>query len=207
MKTTLSGLALLLLVAAGYYLYVHRPSLPLEQGTAASVAAQLTAKYGKQATVTIERDSGTFAMGSVRFAGEQGGGLWFAAKTADGWQLAYDGNGIIPCDAANAYNFPTDMVPQCIDTAQRNALVERNATGTPVQASFSADGNLARNNPGQTPNVWYLVYEGPGAPALTVALDLSVLETSSTALAVGDRVHVEGTRKDDVVMVNAITPL
>ena len=63
------------------------------------------------------------------------------------------------------------------------------ATTTP---SFIADGNVVRNNPGLKPNVWYLVYEKPGAPALTLELDLNAAVQPYIDLSQGQRVHVEG---------------
>ena len=99
-----------------------------EKSTQEAVTGLIAEKYGRPAdSVEIEvmADTGTFAKGSVRYTDEPGGGLWFAAKTANGWELAFDGNGIIPCEAANRYDFPTDMVPQCIDTGNENNLIVR----------------------------------------------------------------------------------
>ena len=38
--------------------------------------------------------------------------------------------------------------------------------------NFSQTGVLTQNNPGLKPNTWYLVYEKPGAPALTAELKI-----------------------------------
>lgn len=38
------------------------------------------------------------------------------------------------------------------------------------EINFSKSGNLIRNNPGLRPNTWYLLYEQPGAAALSVIL-------------------------------------
>ncbi|MDR3643095.1 MAG: hypothetical protein P4L74_05740 [Candidatus Doudnabacteria bacterium] len=94
---------------------------------AEQMADMLNQKFNRPAnTITTQliTDTGEFAKGSFNEA-NAGGGLWFAAKTAEGWQLAFDGNGIVPCDAANRYNFPKDIIPQCIDTQNDNNLIQR----------------------------------------------------------------------------------
>lgn len=96
-----------------------------EKTTVEQITELLNKKYNKPANslkVGVLTDTGTFAKGTVNEEGA-GGGLWFAAKTSGGWELAYDGNGIIPCEAVNKYNFPKDMIPQCINA--QNNLIER----------------------------------------------------------------------------------
>ncbi len=99
-----------------------------EKSVKEAVSGLIAEKYGRSAdtvAIAVSIDTGTFAQGSVRFTDENGGGLWFAAKTAAGWELAFDGNGIVPCAAADKYGFPRDMVPQCVDTENNNALIAR----------------------------------------------------------------------------------
>lgn len=79
---------------------------------------------------------------------------------------------------------------------------------------FEETGNLIINNPGLPEGVWYLVYEGPGEPALNEALvftedsvcisdegeevcDLDVLEE-------GSRVEVKGLATEDGVEVETL---
>ena len=45
-----------------------------------------------------------------------------AARSGDSWNLAYDGNGIVPCQAIAGYDFPKDLVPQCLDTKNNNLV-------------------------------------------------------------------------------------
>lgn len=71
--------------------------------------------------------------------------------------------------------------------------------------SFSVDGTLTKDNPGQEMGYWYLVYEEPGKPALSVQLRFG--QTALPALQVGERVHVSGNKNGDTVTVTTITSL
>lgn len=65
-----------------------------------------------------------YASGSVKFAGEMGGGWWLAVQEGQIWKIVADGNGTVPCEAIEPYDFPKDMVPECYDAA-RGKLVRR----------------------------------------------------------------------------------
>lgn len=66
---------------------------------------------------------GNFAKGDVKFKGEMGGGLWFAAKVNGTWKIVYDGNGMITCDQLSNYqNFPKDLIPVCFDKQTEKIL-------------------------------------------------------------------------------------
>ena len=75
-----------------------------------------------------------------------------------------------------------------------------------VAADFDETGNLVVDTPGLPPGVWHLVYEAPGAPALTAALEFTaqsqcLLATgaafSCDELDVGVRARVEGQQLPD----------
>lgn len=69
--------------------------------------------------------------------------------------------------------------------------------------TFSAEGNVTRDNPGQKAEVWYFVYDEAGSPARTLELDFS--STTIPTLTRGDRVEVEGLLTDPVLLVSKIT--
>lgn len=75
---------------------------------------------------------------------------------------------------------------------------------TSVETNFTATGNLVKNNPGLKPDVWYLIYEKPGAPALRVELKFNNVDT--TSFSQGERVSIEGMLQGSVVTVSRITP-
>lgn len=75
--------------------------------------------------LNITTTEGDYAKGDVKFKDEMGGGLWFAAKVNNIWEIVYDGNGVITCDMLTNYeNFPKDLIPQCFDK-QTDKLVQR----------------------------------------------------------------------------------
>lgn len=126
MKKFLLALVVVGVIAAGaiYYLNQDNGSTPTDQ----AIAKLLSKKYNRPVeTVQVEvrTDSEKFAKGTVRFSGENGGGLWFAAKPKGDWELAYDGNGIIPCETADKYSLPKDIAPKCIDTKNNSRLIDR----------------------------------------------------------------------------------
>ena len=89
-----------------------------------AVTEQLNAKYGNGSvgTMSVTKIEGNYAKGMVN--GQGGGGMWFAAKVNDIWQLVWDGNGIIQCsDLTNYSDFPKTMIPECYNTATQKMVV------------------------------------------------------------------------------------
>ena len=56
-----------------------------------------------------------YATGSIGFADTFGGGYFFAAETADGWVIAWDGQDLVDCADIEPYDFPTEIIPYCYD--------------------------------------------------------------------------------------------
>ncbi|HEY4499318.1 MAG TPA: hypothetical protein VJH94_04640 [Candidatus Paceibacterota bacterium] len=101
---------------------VQSPSIDTIQ--AVQLLSQKLALDADTLIATIDAVAGDFAKGQVRFTEESGGGIWFGANTEKGWEIAYSGNGIIPCAIADQYDFPKDMVLQCIaDEAPRDVIL------------------------------------------------------------------------------------
>ncbi|MFA7286808.1 MAG: Gmad2 immunoglobulin-like domain-containing protein [Patescibacteria group bacterium] len=80
--------------------------------------------------------------------------------------------------------------------------------------AFQQEGNLVKDGPGFKPGVWYLIYEAPGQPGLSVELSFDanstcvILEKSSACqlsdLQIGDRAAVEGYILESLVNVEKI---
>lgn len=106
---------------------VTTPAMPQDETSmvVAAVRTSLVAKHGQQAAdmnITMSKVEGDYAKGSATEAG--GGGMWFAAKVNGNWVLVWDGNGQINCsDIAPYPNFPTDLIPECWDTARSRLII------------------------------------------------------------------------------------
>ena len=68
-----------------------------------------------KALVTISKNTGEFATGGIKEYEAVGGAYWLAAKTDEGWVCVYDGQSQPTCEQIALYNFPKDMVPECLD--------------------------------------------------------------------------------------------
>ena len=75
--------------------------------------------------VIITEDTGKYASGGIKPKEEDvGGAYFFAAKVLNGWKIVASGNGTISCESLKPYpDFPTNMIPECVDPV----------TGNPVQ--------------------------------------------------------------------------
>lgn len=83
-------------------------------------------KYNKplsDVNITISKNNGIHASGGVKFGGEMGGGWWLAYNDNGNWMIVQDGNGTVTCEIIEPYNFPTDMVPECV--TQAGKLIKR----------------------------------------------------------------------------------
>lgn len=92
------------------------------------IAKELSRKYDKPAdayVLKVDKESGSYAKGSVTAMGEGGGGLWYAVNGGGVWKLVYDGNGILTCNDIKAYpDFPSSLIPQCFDDNTK-VLIQR----------------------------------------------------------------------------------
>gem|GEM_PF-2253947 len=56
-----------------------------------------------------------YASGGVGFADTFGGGYFYAAETAEGWVIAWDGQDLVACEDIELYDFPVEIIPYCYD--------------------------------------------------------------------------------------------
>ncbi len=69
-----------------------------------------------EVNVTVSENTGIHATGGVvDWDSEVGGGYWIAAKSGGEWIGVYGGQSQPTCLQIDPYNFPTDMVPECLD--------------------------------------------------------------------------------------------
>jgi hypothetical protein len=96
--------------------------------TLEAIKLEFSTKYDKPIEnyiVNVTSDNGKYAKGTINERTSVGGGVWFAAKTNNGWELVFTGNGIITCDIVEKYDFPKDIVTGCVDTNNNNVFVQR----------------------------------------------------------------------------------
>ena len=58
----------------------------------------------------------------MKFEGDIGGGMFYAAKVGGEWKIAWDGNGTVTCDDIEPYNFPVSMITECWDEASMSMV-------------------------------------------------------------------------------------
>ncbi|MCK4588413.1 hypothetical protein KAT60_01190 [Candidatus Woesebacteria bacterium] len=70
-----------------------------------------------KAEVIIDQNTGIHAKGGIREYGAVGGAYWIAAKSDGEWIGVYAGQTHPTCNEIASYDFPTDMVPECLDSS------------------------------------------------------------------------------------------
>lgn len=76
---------------------------------------KLTGLDETKAEVTITENTGNHAKGGIKEHDAVGGAYWLAAKASSEWIGVYDGQTHPTCTQIEQYNFPVDMVPECLD--------------------------------------------------------------------------------------------
>jgi len=94
----------------------HPTATPIEEISAEVVKNLLAVKHQQSLVntiLTVEKQTDNHMRGGVSFLGEQGGGLFLAAKKDGEWVLVFDGNGSYSCATVKEFGFPQDMVEDC----------------------------------------------------------------------------------------------
>lgn len=66
--------------------------------------------------ISITDNNGEHAKGNIIEAGSVvGGGYFLAANTSDGWVVVYDGQANPACEDIEPYDFPMELVEECLD--------------------------------------------------------------------------------------------
>jgi len=85
-----------------------------------AIRAALVAKTGisqENIQVSISQNTGQHAKGTVKDKNDIGGGYFLAAKVGETWIIVYDGQSQPTCSQIAPYNFPKEMVPECLDSS------------------------------------------------------------------------------------------
>jgi len=100
------------------------PSAP-EKSDALLIKDAMAEKYSKnseEVSLGVREITLDYAVGSVKFAGDTGGGWWLAAKVDGKWVIVADGNGTVMCADVEPYLFPTSMVWECYDESTEQLI-------------------------------------------------------------------------------------
>lgn len=90
-----------------------------------AIQAALLEKTGIEAEkleLTVAQNTGTHAKGTLKHKDDVSGAYFIAAKVDSLWVIAYDGQAVPSCAEIASYNFPVDMVPECLD-GENNLVV------------------------------------------------------------------------------------
>jgi hypothetical protein len=82
-----------------------------------------TGLTSENADVTVSQYTSTFAKGGVKEKEAVGGAYFIAAKVNSEWICVYDGQSQPTCEQIEPFNFPKEMVPECLD--ENNKVVKR----------------------------------------------------------------------------------
>ena len=95
---------------------VPTPTPPVnEEALIRQAVFTMTGLDETQAELQITQNTGTHANGTIRELEAVGGAYWLAAKSEGNWVGVYDGQSQPTCTEIAPYNFPTVLVPQCLD--------------------------------------------------------------------------------------------
>ncbi len=116
------------------------------------------------------------------------------------------------CDETTDETPRATVTPSATSTAAPRATSAGSGTAA---APVTRTGVLVRDNPGMPPGRWFLLYEEPGRPALTLELGITsatrCLEDTKVArcdaLVPGTRVRVEGALARDRLEVTTLEVL
>lgn len=100
-------------------------AFPQVQDETKAIKNAVYAKLGSDENklqVTISQIEGNYAKGGIKELEAVGGAYFLAAKVEGVWRIVYDGQASPFCSDIASYNFPQDMVPECLDA---NAKVIR----------------------------------------------------------------------------------
>jgi hypothetical protein len=119
--------------------------LPSDEQQIAAALAEKLGQPADQLGVSFAAITDQHAMGGVS------NGYFLAAKQGDSWIIAYDGQATPPCRDIEQYQFPTDMVPECLD--EGGQLVVRSEGGETYNDPISSLESLdcGPGSPGASP--------------------------------------------------------
>lgn len=104
-------------------LVLSTPNPALEIEAIKKAVYEKTGLTSENADVTVSQYTSTFAKGGVKEKEAVGGAYFIAAKVNNEWICVYDGQSHPTCDQIEPFNFPKEMVSECLDG--NNKVIKR----------------------------------------------------------------------------------
>jgi len=104
-------------------LVLSTPNSALEMEAIKKAVYEKTGLTSEVADVTVSEYTSSYAKGGVKEKEAVGGAYFIAAKVDNEWICVYDGQSHPTCEQLEPYDFPKEMVPECLDGD--NEVVER----------------------------------------------------------------------------------
>lgn len=73
--------------------------------------------------LSVSKNTGKFAKGTIKEKTEAGGAYFLAAKKDGAWIIVYDGQSQPSCQDLTAYDFPNTLAPECL--TEKGQVVKR----------------------------------------------------------------------------------
>lgn len=99
------------------------PNISLEIEAIKKAVYKKTGLTSENADVTVSQYTSTYAKGGVKEKEAVGGAYFIAAKVNNEWICVYDGQSHPTCDQIEPFNFPKEMVSECLDG--NNKVIKR----------------------------------------------------------------------------------
>ena len=104
-------------------LVTSTPNSVLEIEAIKQAVYEKTGLNNLTADITVSEYTSNYAKGGVKEKEGIGGAYFIAAKVDSKWICVYDGQSHPTCEELESYNFPKEMVSECIN--ENNIVVER----------------------------------------------------------------------------------
>jgi len=99
------------------------PNVQIEVEAIKNAVFEKTGLTNENADVTVNDFSSNHAKGGIKEKEAISGAYFIAAKVDNKWVCVYDGQSYPTCEQIESYNFPTEMVPECLGFG--NNIIER----------------------------------------------------------------------------------
>lgn len=93
------------------------PTVADDTAAIKKVMAEKLDKNEDNLEMSVSKNTGQFAKGTVKEKTEAGGAYFLAARKDGQWIIVYDGQSQPPCKDLNTYNFPKDLAPECLNAS------------------------------------------------------------------------------------------